>query len=85
MDFNAPATARVRKAAQARRVTGDGWDVVGEIRLPDLRLREVRLPEVRLPRLPDVSGARVRITDAASGLHARATLAVSLVRAAVGR
>jgi hypothetical protein len=45
----------------------------------------MRFPEVRLPRIPDVSEARTRIGDAATGLHARATLAVSLVREAVGR
>jgi len=95
MDFSAPASARVRKAAKARRAAQDEWDFLGELRLPDMRLRDVRLPDMRLPdmrmpdlrlpRIPDVSEARARIGDAATDLHARATLAVSLVREAVGR
>jgi hypothetical protein len=90
MDVSAPASARIRKAAKARRVAENDWDFLSEIRLPDVRLPDVRLPdmrfpEVRLPRIPDVSEARTRIGDAATGLHARATLAVSLVREAVGR
>ena len=95
MDISAPASARVRKAAKARRAAQDEWDFLGELRLPDMRLRDVRLPDVRLPdmrmpdlrlpRIPDVSEARARIGDAATDLHARATLAVSLVREAVGR
>jgi hypothetical protein len=95
MDISAPASARVRKAAKARRVAEDEWDFLGEIRLPDMRLRDVRLPDMRLrdvrlpdlrlPRIPDVNDARTRIGDAATGLHARATLAVSLVREAMGR
>jgi len=90
MDISAPASARVRKAAKARRAAQDEWDFLGELRLPDMRLRDVRLPDMRLPdmrmpRIPDVSEARARIGDAATDLHARATLAVSLVREAVGR
>jgi hypothetical protein len=90
MDVSAPASARIRKAAKARRVAENDWDFLSEIRLPDVRLPDVRLPdmrfpEVRLPRIPDVSEARTRIGDAATGLHARAALAVSLVREAVGR
>jgi len=95
MDISAPASARVRKAAKARRAAQDEWDILGELRLPDMRLRDVRLPDMRmpgmrmpdlrLPRIPDVSEARARIGDAATDLHARATLAVSLVREAVGR
>jgi hypothetical protein len=85
MDISAPASARVRKAARARQAVEDDWNVLGEIRIPDIRLRNVRLPEMRLPRVPDVSGTRARLGEAATGLHARATLAVSLVREAVGR
>jgi len=95
MDISAPASARVRKAAKARRAAQDEWDFLGELRLPDMRLRDMRLPDMRLPdmrmpdlrlpRIPDVSEARARIGDAATDLHARATLAVSLVREAVGR
>jgi len=55
------------------------------MRLRDVRLPDMRMPDLRLPRIPDVSEARARIGDAATDLHARATLAVSLVREAVGR